>query len=132
MRYQLQPATSIEARRLRKVQQDGSQGRFAESAFAEGFDPMRARANKVNIRQGPVEEHVSLHRLWAFVKHRSVLESSEEGHVKDCSECRKALQTCLHEGSFGAVLKQLKNESAVESEGRPKLGELYIFTGRIE
>ena len=96
---------------------------------------MKARPDMVSFfRQRPESEHVPLHRLWAFAKHWSTLEVSEDGHVKACAECRKSLQACLQENSFGAVLKQLRlaQEAPAESQVKPKLTQLYVFAGRIE
>ena len=66
--------------------------------------------------------HVSLHRLWAFVTTQRGLTRSEHIHVFDCAECIVAVKACVKSDTFGAVLTELDREDDDGERSQSKAG----------
>jgi hypothetical protein len=56
------------------------------------------------------EEHVSIDRLWAFVRSGEELDTNERRHLDKCSYCVCALGLCIISDGPSAVEKKLREQ----------------------
>jgi hypothetical protein len=56
------------------------------------------------------EEHVSIDRLWAFVRSGEELDTNERSHLDKCSYCVCALGLCIISDGPSAVEKKLREQ----------------------
>jgi hypothetical protein len=60
-------------------------------------------------------EHVSPHRLWAYINGEVCLSLAESGHTLACDRCQEVVIACLQAETFGEALKNLGYEDEEKS-----------------